>query len=147
MCVIQECMTPLENGGKNCSATAPKLGECCQDTCECDPIGSTALPTLADDVEHAATVTPMQFDQKENEMKEDGSVKTEKPVAAEKPEEELPEQKPTEEVVVALTGTPDLTEEKPADEKPAEDEKIPTEEPANEVHVPELDAEKPDEPY
>ena len=68
-------------------------------------------------------------------------MKTEKPVAAEKPE-----QKPTEEVVVALTGTPDLTEEKPADEKPAEDEKIPTEEPAIEVHVPELDAEKPDEP-
>lgn len=36
VCVVQECGTPMENEGKNCTAIAPREGVCCPDTYICE---------------------------------------------------------------------------------------------------------------
>ncbi|KAL4710694.1 hypothetical protein ACJJTC_004339 [Scirpophaga incertulas] len=42
VCVVQECGTPMENEGKNCTSQPPREGQCCPDTyiCEGDEIPS-----------------------------------------------------------------------------------------------------------
>ncbi|CAG9783763.1 unnamed protein product [Diatraea saccharalis] len=46
VCVVQECGTPMENEGKNCTSQPPREGQCCPDTyiCEGDDV-STEVPT------------------------------------------------------------------------------------------------------
>ncbi|XP_022114324.2 mucin-12 [Pieris rapae] len=36
VCVVQECGTPMENEGKNCTSLPPKQGQCCPDTYICE---------------------------------------------------------------------------------------------------------------
>ncbi|XP_050345666.1 mucin-17 [Nymphalis io] len=42
VCVVQECGTPMENEGKNCTSLSPRHGQCCPDTyiCEGDDQGT-----------------------------------------------------------------------------------------------------------
>ncbi|KAJ2952736.1 hypothetical protein O0L34_g7090 [Tuta absoluta] len=42
VCVVQECGTPMENEGKNCTSVPPRDGQCCPDTyiCEGDEQGT-----------------------------------------------------------------------------------------------------------
>ncbi|XP_026495037.2 mucin-2 [Vanessa tameamea] len=42
VCVVQECGTPMENEGKNCTSLPPRHGQCCPDTyiCEGDDRGT-----------------------------------------------------------------------------------------------------------
>lgn len=44
VCVVQECGTPMENEGKNCTSLPPREGQCCPDTyiCEGDDITTKA---------------------------------------------------------------------------------------------------------
>ncbi|XP_038215301.1 mucin-3A [Zerene cesonia] len=44
VCVVQECGTPMENEGKNCTSLPPRQGQCCPDTyiCEGDETQTTA---------------------------------------------------------------------------------------------------------
>uniref|UniRef100_A0A182K4B9 VWFC domain-containing protein n=1 Tax=Anopheles christyi TaxID=43041 RepID=A0A182K4B9_9DIPT len=58
VCAVQECGTPLENEGKNCTALPPAAGQCCPDKYICDgsaaAITTTTVPevsTSADDDE------------------------------------------------------------------------------------------------
>ncbi|KAI8434963.1 hypothetical protein MSG28_003423 [Choristoneura fumiferana] len=46
VCVVQECGTPMENEGKNCTSMPPRDGQCCPDTyiCEGDEITSEPKP-------------------------------------------------------------------------------------------------------
>ncbi|CAH2990684.1 unnamed protein product [Chilo suppressalis] len=46
VCVVQECGTPMENEGKNCTSQPPREGQCCPDTyiCEGDEI-ATEMPS------------------------------------------------------------------------------------------------------
>lgn len=45
VCVVQECGTPMENEGKNCTSLPPREGQCCPDTyiCEGDEIATEPL--------------------------------------------------------------------------------------------------------
>ncbi|XP_034840463.1 mucin-22 [Maniola hyperantus] len=36
VCVVQECGTPMENEGKNCTSLPPRHGQCCPDTYICE---------------------------------------------------------------------------------------------------------------
>lgn len=36
VCVVQECGTPMENEGKNCTSLPPREGQCCPDTYICE---------------------------------------------------------------------------------------------------------------
>ncbi|XP_039746773.1 titin isoform X1 [Pararge aegeria] len=36
VCVVQECGTPMENEGKNCTSLLPRHGQCCPDTYICE---------------------------------------------------------------------------------------------------------------
>ncbi|XP_050667149.1 uncharacterized protein LOC126966911 isoform X2 [Leptidea sinapis] len=47
VCVVQECGTPMENEGKNCTSIPPRHGQCCPDTyiCEGDEIQSEPAQT------------------------------------------------------------------------------------------------------
>lgn len=36
VCVVQECGTPMENEGKNCTSLLPREGQCCPDTYICE---------------------------------------------------------------------------------------------------------------
>ncbi|XP_053623490.1 mucin-2 [Plodia interpunctella] len=36
VCVVQECGTPMENEGKNCTSQPPREGQCCPDTYICE---------------------------------------------------------------------------------------------------------------
>lgn len=36
VCVVQECGTPMENEGKNCTSLPPRDGQCCPDTYICE---------------------------------------------------------------------------------------------------------------
>ncbi|GBP31737.1 hypothetical protein EVAR_4973_1 [Eumeta japonica] len=36
VCVVQECGTPMENEGKNCTSVPPREGQCCPDTYICE---------------------------------------------------------------------------------------------------------------
>uniref|UniRef100_A0A182Y4V3 VWFC domain-containing protein n=2 Tax=Anopheles stephensi TaxID=30069 RepID=A0A182Y4V3_ANOST len=56
VCAVQECGTPLENEGKNCTALPPAAGQCCPDKYICDGSAATmkvttvpSIPTAADD--------------------------------------------------------------------------------------------------
>ncbi|CAG4910260.1 unnamed protein product [Colias eurytheme] len=44
VCVVQECGTPMENEGKNCTSLPPRQGQCCPDTyiCEGDETQTTS---------------------------------------------------------------------------------------------------------
>ncbi|KAJ0180545.1 hypothetical protein K1T71_003949 [Dendrolimus kikuchii] len=62
VCVVQECGTPMENEGKNCTSLPPREGQCCPDTyiCEGDESSTeysrdftTNLP-----IEELTTLTP-----------------------------------------------------------------------------------------
>ncbi|XP_047988084.1 titin [Leguminivora glycinivorella] len=55
VCVVQECGTPMENEGKNCTSMPPREGQCCPDTyiCEGDEITTETKPDMA-------TVTPFE---------------------------------------------------------------------------------------
>ncbi|XP_047510509.1 mucin-3A isoform X18 [Pieris napi] len=54
VCVVQECGTPMENEGKNCTSLPPKQGQCCPDTyiCEGDELSTTQFN------EETTTLTP-----------------------------------------------------------------------------------------
>ncbi|XP_060810790.1 mucin-2 [Amyelois transitella] len=45
VCVVQECGTPMENEGKNCTSQPPRDGQCCPDTyiCEGDEVTTESL--------------------------------------------------------------------------------------------------------
>ncbi|XP_063378150.1 mucin-2 [Cydia fagiglandana] len=55
VCVVQECGTPMENEGKNCTSMPPREGQCCPDTyiCEGDEMTTETKPDIA-------TVTPFE---------------------------------------------------------------------------------------
>ncbi|XP_063531471.1 mucin-2 isoform X2 [Cydia strobilella] len=55
VCVVQECGTPMENEGKNCTSMPPHEGQCCPDTyiCEGDEMTTETKPDIA-------TVTPFE---------------------------------------------------------------------------------------
>ncbi|XP_061712317.1 mucin-2 [Cydia pomonella] len=55
VCVVQECGTPMENEGKNCTSMPPREGQCCPDTyiCEGDEMTTEMRPDIA-------TVTPFE---------------------------------------------------------------------------------------
>ncbi|CAH2073909.1 unnamed protein product, partial [Iphiclides podalirius] len=48
VCVVQECGTPMENEGKNCSSLPPRQGQCCPDTyiCEGDELSTDQSPDV-----------------------------------------------------------------------------------------------------
>ncbi|XP_046964628.1 mucin-4 [Vanessa cardui] len=50
VCVVQECGTPMENEGKNCTSLPPRHGQCCPDTyiCEGDDRGTEITTETVD---------------------------------------------------------------------------------------------------
>ncbi|XP_045519428.1 mucin-3A [Pieris brassicae] len=54
VCVVQECGTPMENEGKNCTSLPPQQGQCCPDTyiCEGDELSTEQFN------EETTTLTP-----------------------------------------------------------------------------------------
>ncbi|XP_049299752.1 mucin-17 [Anopheles funestus] len=86
VCAVQECGTPLENEGKNCTALPPAVGQCCPDKYICD--GSAAamltttvpsIPTPADDDADDAQEKDedqQQYDDKKSTKSEQESVPT-----------------------------------------------------------------------
>ncbi|XP_077294072.1 tenectin [Arctopsyche grandis] len=48
VCAVQECGTPMENEGKNCTALPAREGQCCPDTYICD--GDQETITTVDDL-------------------------------------------------------------------------------------------------
>lgn len=50
VCVVQECGTPMENEGKNCTALLPREGVCCPDTYICEGDESSTGGTYEPDV-------------------------------------------------------------------------------------------------
>ncbi|XP_013146191.1 PREDICTED: mucin-17 [Papilio polytes] len=61
VCVVQECGTPMENEGKNCTSLPPRQGQCCPDTyiCEGDelPTEQTLEPTT-EEILRSTSITP-----------------------------------------------------------------------------------------
>ena len=48
MCALQECGTPLEREGKNCTALPPQPGQCCPEQYQCGESHVEFLFTLSD---------------------------------------------------------------------------------------------------
>ncbi|XP_068630120.1 fap1 adhesin [Battus philenor] len=60
VCVVQECGTPMENEGKNCTSLPPRHGQCCPDTyiCEGDESTTDETPELSTEVFKITSTTP-----------------------------------------------------------------------------------------
>ncbi|XP_013182119.1 PREDICTED: mucin-17 [Papilio xuthus] len=61
VCVVQECGTPMENEGKNCTSLPPRQGQCCPDTyiCEGDELPTEQTPELTtEEIQKTTSITP-----------------------------------------------------------------------------------------
>lgn len=62
VCVVQECGTPMENEGKNCTSLPPREGQCCPDTyiCEGDESSTDYISDITTNIpfEELTTLTP-----------------------------------------------------------------------------------------
>ncbi|XP_014370413.2 mucin-3A [Papilio machaon] len=61
VCVVQECGTPMENEGKNCTSLPPRQGQCCPDTyiCEGDELTTEHMLELTtEEILKSTSVTP-----------------------------------------------------------------------------------------
>ncbi|KAG6458802.1 hypothetical protein O3G_MSEX011057 [Manduca sexta] len=62
VCVVQECGTPMENEGKNCTSLPPREGQCCPDTyiCEGDELNTEYPMDLITEniIEDLTTLSP-----------------------------------------------------------------------------------------
>ncbi|KAL0893926.1 hypothetical protein ABMA27_014016 [Loxostege sticticalis] len=62
VCVVQECGTPMENEGKNCTSQPPREGQCCPDTYICEGDEMTTEPpsefSTQSVLEELTTLTP-----------------------------------------------------------------------------------------
>lgn len=61
VCVVQECGTPMENEGKNCTSLPPREGQCCPDTyiCEGDELATEiSTKSFEDTYEDISTMQP-----------------------------------------------------------------------------------------
>ncbi|XP_049867622.1 mucin-2 [Pectinophora gossypiella] len=58
VCVVQECGTPMENEGKNCTSVPPRAGHCCPDTYICEGDELTPGPTTELPFEESTTMLP-----------------------------------------------------------------------------------------
>lgn len=60
VCVVQECGTPMENEGKNCTSLLPRHGQCCPDTyiCEGDEPITDQSPEVTTETIVAPTIPP-----------------------------------------------------------------------------------------
>ncbi|XP_052899702.1 titin [Anopheles moucheti] len=85
VCAVQECGTPLENEGKNCTALPPAVGQCCPDKYICDgsaaaAMMTTTVPTTAaladDDAQEEQEEDQQQYDDKQSTKAEQESVPT-----------------------------------------------------------------------
>uniref|UniRef100_A0A182PL15 VWFC domain-containing protein n=1 Tax=Anopheles epiroticus TaxID=199890 RepID=A0A182PL15_9DIPT len=54
VCAVQECGTPLENEGKNCTALPPAVGQCCPDKYICDGSAAAMITTTVPSVSPSA---------------------------------------------------------------------------------------------
>lgn len=55
VCAIQDCGTPMENEGKNCTPIAPKEGQCCPDNFVCE--GEEDVTTVLSESDKDSTTT------------------------------------------------------------------------------------------
>lgn len=60
VCVVQECGTPMENEGKNCTSLAPREGQCCPDTyiCEGDELSTEVNDFTTEPISEDFTTLP-----------------------------------------------------------------------------------------
>ncbi|XP_023947767.2 titin [Bicyclus anynana] len=56
VCVVQECGTPMENKGKNCTSLPPRHGQCCPDTYICE--GDERVPDSTTDIPEITSTPP-----------------------------------------------------------------------------------------
>lgn len=97
VCAVQECGTPLDMEGKNCTARPPRDGECCPDVYDCESKSDVSSPSAdlpKSEEESAATIAPTVasieiepattegIDDSENEI-HDKDDATEKPIIRE----------------------------------------------------------------
>ncbi|XP_029678051.1 titin isoform X1 [Formica exsecta] len=75
-CAVQNCGTPMQAHGKNCTALPPPEGECCPTTYECEEDEGITLPEedeeqLPGQVPHdlLTTESPMLIDQEDQQVK------------------------------------------------------------------------------
>lgn len=107
VCVVQECGTPMENEGKNCTSMPPREGQCCPDTyiCEGDNEITTDITTLIPTRRVGGEGSDYRSESDEHI--------TEKPII--KPEEEVPEDITTKpiSVIEEYSKTPEKEESEP----------------------------------
>ncbi|XP_050445552.1 titin [Cataglyphis hispanica] len=75
-CAVQNCGTPMQAHGKNCTALPPPEGECCPTTYECEKEQEITLPEEAEEqlpgqVPHEllTTESPMLIDEEDQQVK------------------------------------------------------------------------------
>ncbi|XP_026758072.2 uncharacterized protein LOC113517566 [Galleria mellonella] len=89
VCVVQECGTPMENEGKNCTSQPPREGQCCPDTYICE--GDEPVTEISSDLttqtvlEELTTLSPPRRVSDEGSGYKD---EQDEEVKIEKPEEE-----------------------------------------------------------
>ncbi|XP_041976977.1 uncharacterized threonine-rich GPI-anchored glycoprotein PJ4664.02 [Aricia agestis] len=59
VCVVQECGTPMENEGKNCTSLPPRQGQCCPDTYICE--GDEASTEETTEMQEITTSPPRRY--------------------------------------------------------------------------------------
>ncbi|KAM3963390.1 uncharacterized protein ACR2FA_002320 [Aphomia sociella] len=87
VCVVQECGTPMENEGKNCTSQPPREGQCCPDTyiCEGDEPVTDISSDLTTQLFHEELTTlspPRRVSDEDNGYRNepDEAISTEKPI-------------------------------------------------------------------
>ncbi|XP_053657637.1 titin [Anopheles marshallii] len=114
VCAVQECGTPLENEGKNCTALPPAVGQCCPDKYICDGSAAAAMTTTTVPSTPAFADDDAQEEQEEDQQQYDDKKST-------KPEQEsVPTQ--TTQASVESTTTVATNDQKVQDVVPAEKE-------------------------
>ncbi|XP_050071663.1 mucin-4 [Anopheles maculipalpis] len=71
VCAVQECGTPLENEGKNCTALPPAAGQCCPDKYICDGSAAAMMVTTVASISPAADENDLQEQEHEQPQYED----------------------------------------------------------------------------
>ncbi|XP_026470964.1 titin homolog [Ctenocephalides felis] len=80
VCAVQECGTPLENEGKNCTALPPRNGQCCPDTYICGTLQDDEHTTQFVDhsIPLATEASPISDKNLVDQMTENNALLTEK---------------------------------------------------------------------
>uniref|UniRef100_A0A182VSN8 VWFC domain-containing protein n=1 Tax=Anopheles minimus TaxID=112268 RepID=A0A182VSN8_9DIPT len=77
VCAVQECGTPLENEGKNCTALPPAVGQCCPDKYICDGSAAAIMTTTHPSIPTSAVDDTKVQEEDQTTKAEQESVPTE----------------------------------------------------------------------